>query len=119
MVDGPITLPPVNVRPETGPTDRSDYPPGGATPGAPTEGGDHPPGDLSSAGQPNQTPTVQRINRTRQVRPVNATTLGSPSTPARADLTIATGRRTIATGHRHRSDNWRSATEARAANTVA
>ena len=84
MVDGPITLPPVNVRPQTSPTDRSDHPPGGATPGGPTEGSDHPPGDLSSAGQPNQTPTVQRINRTRQVRPVNATTLGSPSTrPAR------------------------------------
>ena len=84
MVDGPITLPPVNVRPQTSPPERSDHPPGGATPGVPTEGGDHPPGDLSSAGQPNRTPTVQRINRTRQVRPVNATTLGSPSTrPAR------------------------------------
>ena len=84
MVDGPITLPPVNVRPQTGPTDRSDHPPGGATPGGPTEGSDHPPGDLSSTGQPNQNPTVQSINQTRQVRPVNATTLGSPSTrPAR------------------------------------
>src|SRR5215831_13555949 len=84
MVDGPITLPPVNVRPQTSPTDRSDHPPGGATPGGPTEGSDHPPGDLSSAGQPNQNPTVQSINQTRQVRPVNATTLGSPSTrPAR------------------------------------
>ena len=48
MVDGPITLLPVNVRPQTGPTDRSDHPPGGATPGGPTEGSDHPPGDLSS-----------------------------------------------------------------------
>ena len=68
MVDGPITLPPVNVRPQTSPTDRSD----------------HPPGDLSSAGQSNQNPTPPSINRTRQVRPVNATTLGSPSTrPAR------------------------------------
>src|SRR6516165_4648946 len=76
MVDGPITLPPVNVRPQTGPTDRSDH--------GPTEGSDHPPGDLSSTGQPNQNPTVQSINQTRQVRPVNATTLGSPSTrPAR------------------------------------
>src|SRR5215472_16903358 len=84
MVDGPITLPPVNVRPQTSPTDRSDHPPGGATPGGPAEGSDHPPGDLSSAGQPNQNPTVQSINQTRQVRPVNATTLGSPSTrPAR------------------------------------
>ena len=84
MVDGPITLPPVNVRPQTGPTDRSDHPPGGATPGGPTEGSDHPPGDLSSTGQPNQNPTVQSINQTRQVRPVNATMLGSPSTrPAR------------------------------------
>jgi len=84
MVDGPITLPPVNVRPQTSPTDRSDHPPGGATPGGPTEGGDHPPGDLSSAGQSNQNPTPPSINRTRQVRPVNATTLGSPSTrPAR------------------------------------
>ena len=84
MVDGPITLPPVNVRPQTGPTDRSDHPPDGATPGGPTEGSDHPPGDLSSTGQPNQNPTVQSINQTRQVRPVNATMLGSPSTrPAR------------------------------------
>jgi len=84
MVDGPITLPPVNVRPQTSPTDRSDHPPGGATPGGPAEGSDHPPGDLSSAGQPNQTPTAPSINQTRQVRPVNTTTLGSPSTrPAR------------------------------------
>jgi uncharacterized protein YodC (DUF2158 family) len=28
MVDGPITLPPVNVRPQTSPTERSDHPPG-------------------------------------------------------------------------------------------
>ena len=84
MVDGPITLPPVNVRPQTSPTGRSDHPPGGATPGGPTEGSDHPPGDLSSAGQPNQNPTAQSINQTTQVRPVNATTSGSPSTrPAR------------------------------------
>jgi uncharacterized protein YodC (DUF2158 family) len=84
MVDGPITLPPVNVRPQTSPTDRSDHPPGGATPGGPTEGSDHPPGDLSSAGQPNQNPTAQSINQIRQVRPVNATTSTSGSTrPAR------------------------------------
>jgi uncharacterized protein YodC (DUF2158 family) len=84
MVDGPITLPPVNVRPQTSPSERSDHPPGGATPGSPTEGSDHPPGDLSSAGQPNQNPTAQSINQTRQVRPVNATTSTSGSSrPAR------------------------------------
>ena len=55
MVDGPITLPPVNVRPQTGPTG-SDHPPGGATPGVPTEGGDHPPGDLSGADNPIRIP---------------------------------------------------------------
>src|SRR5262249_9550536 len=38
---------------------------------------------------------------------------------ARADLTIATGRRTIATGHRYQSDNWRSAGEARTGITIA
>jgi uncharacterized protein YodC (DUF2158 family) len=90
MVDGPITLPRVNVRPQTSPTDRSDHPPGGATeggdhppggatPGGATEGGDHPPGDLSSAGQPNQNPTAQGTNQT-----ANADTSMSPSTrPAR------------------------------------
>src|SRR5262249_35111791 len=84
MVDGPITLPPVNVRPQKNPTDRSDHPPGGATPGGPTEGGHPPPGDLRSAGQPHQKPHGQRNHQTRQVGPVNATTLGSPSTrPAR------------------------------------
>src|SRR5215831_15452306 len=68
MVDGPITLPPVDVSPQTGPTERSD----------------RPPGDLSSAGQPNQNPTAQGTNQTRQVRPANADTSMSPSTrPAR------------------------------------
>jgi len=68
MVDGPITLPPVNVRPQTSPSERSD----------------HPPGDLGSAGQPNQSPTAQSINQTRQVRPVNPTRSTSGSTrPAR------------------------------------
>ena len=68
MVDGPITLPPVDVSPPTSPTEPSN----------------RPPGDLSSAGQPNQNPTAPSINQTRQVRPVNAATLGSPSTrPAR------------------------------------
>ena len=67
MVDGPITLPPVDVSPQT-PTQRSD----------------RPPGDLSSAGQPNQNSTAQGINQTRQVRPANADTSMSPSTrPAR------------------------------------
>jgi uncharacterized protein YodC (DUF2158 family) len=67
MVDGPITLPPVDVSPQT-PTQRSD----------------RPPGDLSSAGQPNQNSTAQGINQTRQVRPANADTSLSPSTrPAR------------------------------------
>ena len=84
MVDGPITLPPVNVHPQTSPPERSDHPPGGATPGGPTEGSDHPPGDLSSAGQPNQNPTAQSINQTTQVRPVNPTTSTSGSSrPAR------------------------------------
>jgi len=94
MVDGPITLPPVKVRPQTSPSERSDHPPGGATPGGaipdgatpggPTEGSDHPAGDLSSAGQPNQNPTAQATNQTRQERPANATTSMSPSTrPAR------------------------------------
>jgi uncharacterized protein YodC (DUF2158 family) len=84
MVDGPITLPPVAVTPQTSPTERSDHPPGGATPGVPTEGSDHPPGGLSSAGQPNQNPTAQATNQTRQERPVSPTTLMSPSTrPAR------------------------------------
>src|SRR5262249_25632843 len=68
MVDGPITLPPVDVSPQTGPTERSD----------------RPPGDLSSAGQPNQNPTAQGTNQTTQVRPANADTSMSPSTrPAR------------------------------------
>src|SRR5215471_13924356 len=43
VVDGPITLPPVDVSPQT-PTERSNRPPGGATPGGPTEGSNHPPG---------------------------------------------------------------------------
>src|SRR5258708_17357773 len=68
MVDGPITLPPVDVSPQTSPTERSD----------------RPPGDLSSAGQPNQNSTAQGTNQTRQVRPANADTSMSPSTrPAR------------------------------------
>ena len=84
MVDGPITLPPVKVRPQTSPTERNDHPPGGPTPGVPTEGSDHPAGDLSSAGQPNPNPTAQATNQTRQERTANATTSMSPSTrPAR------------------------------------
>ena len=63
MVDGPITLPPVDVSPQT-PSQRSE----------------RPPGDLSSAGQPNQNPTAQATNQTRQVRPANAVTSTSPST---------------------------------------
>src|SRR5215831_13208741 len=67
MVDGPITLPPVDVSPQT-----------------PTERSDRPPGDLSSAGQPNQNLTARGTNQTRQVRPANADTSTSPSTrPAR------------------------------------
>ena len=42
-----------------------------------------------------------------------------PFDEARAGLTIATGRRTIATGHRYQSVNWRSAAEARASITIA
>src|SRR5260370_38283082 len=71
MVDGPITLPPVNVRPQTSPSEGSDHPPGGATPGGPTEGSDHPPVDLGSAGQPKQSPPARRINQTSQAPPVN------------------------------------------------
>src|SRR5262245_28549651 len=57
-----------NVGPQTSPAERSD----------------RPPGDLSSAGQPNQNPTAQGTNQTRQVRPDNADTSMSPSTrPAR------------------------------------
>ena len=68
MVDGPITLPPVDVSPPTSPTERSE----------------RPPGDLSSAGQPNQNSTAQGTNQTRQVRPANADTSTSASTrPAR------------------------------------
>src|SRR6516165_5590944 len=68
MVDGPITLPPVDVSPPTSPTEPSN----------------RPPGDLSSAGQPNQNSTAQDTNQTRQVRPANADTSMSPSTrPAR------------------------------------
>src|SRR5215469_8500837 len=68
MVDGPITLPPVDVSPPTSPTEPSN----------------RPPGDLSSAGQPNQNSTAQGTNQTRQVRPANADTSMSPSTrPAR------------------------------------
>jgi hypothetical protein len=51
---------------------------------SPTEQSDRPPDDLSSAGQPNQNPTAQGTNQTRQVRPANADTSMSPSTgPAR------------------------------------
>jgi len=59
MVDGPITLPPVDVSPQTSPTERSN----------------RPPGDLSSAGQPNQNPTAQGTNQTigvAQLRPALA-----------------------------------------------
>src|SRR5215813_7316081 len=50
----------------------------------PTERSDRPPGDVSSAGQPDQNPTAQGTNQTRQVRPANADTSMSPSTrPAR------------------------------------
>jgi len=77
MVDGPITLPPVDVSPQTPPQTSSP-------PTSPTEPSERPPGDLSSAGQPNQNPTAQGTNQTRQVRPVNASTSTSPSTrPAR------------------------------------
>jgi len=64
MVDGPITLPPVDVSPPTSPTERSN----------------RPPGDLSSAEQPNQNPTAQGTNQTRQVRGANADTSTSPPT---------------------------------------
>ena len=78
MVDGPITLPPVEVSPQTRPPQTS------SPPTSPTERSERPPGDLSSAGQPNQNPTAQGTNQTRQVRPVNAGTSTSPSTrPAR------------------------------------
>ena len=72
-VDGPITLPPIDVTPRTPQI-------------SPTEPSDRPPGDSSSAGQPNQNPTAQSTNPTptRQVRPANAGTSMSISTrPAR------------------------------------
>jgi uncharacterized protein YodC (DUF2158 family) len=78
MVDGPITLPPVDVSPQTRPPQTS------SPQTSPTERSDRPPGDLSSAGQPNQNPTAQGTNQTRQVSPANADTSMSPSTrPAR------------------------------------
>src|SRR5262249_16583373 len=67
MVDGAVTLPPAVVSTPTNTTPCR-----------------RPPGDLSSAGQPNQNPTAQATNQTRQVRPANADTSTSPSTrPAR------------------------------------
>src|SRR5262245_4492969 len=107
-----------NVSPQTSPTERSD----------------RPPGDLSSAAQPNQNPTAQGTNQTRQVRPANADTSMSPSTrPARilpsqqdiGPLQQGTGTNqtigvpageahaglTIATGHRAQSDGITIATE--------
>ena len=57
-----------NVSPQTSPTERND----------------RLPGNLSGPGQPNQNPTAQGTNQTRQVRPANADTSTSPSTrPAR------------------------------------
>src|SRR5215475_4162559 len=57
-----------NVSPQTNPTERRD----------------RPPGDLSSAGQPNQNPTAQDTNQTRQVRLADADASMGPSTrPAR------------------------------------
>ena len=64
MVDGPITLPPVDVSPPTSPIEPSN----------------RPPGDLSSAGQPDQNSTAQGTNQTRQVRGANADTSTSPPT---------------------------------------
>src|SRR6516164_581989 len=49
-----------------------------------TERRDRPPGDLSSAGQPNQNPTAQGTDQTRQVRLADADASMDPSTrPAR------------------------------------
>src|SRR5215831_5346950 len=57
-----------NVSPQTSPTERRD----------------RPPGDLSSAAQPNQNPTAQGTDQTRQVRLADADASMSPSTrPAR------------------------------------
>src|SRR5262247_2730003 len=57
-----------NVSPQTSPTERSD----------------RPPGDLSGAGQPNQNPTAQGTDQTRQVRLADADASMDPSTrPAR------------------------------------
>ena len=57
-----------NVSPQTSPTERRD----------------RPPGDLSSAGQPNQNPTAQGTDQTRQVRLADADASMDPSTrPAR------------------------------------
>ena len=54
-----------------------------------------------------------KAGETRQRGHVN-----EPFDEARADITIATGHRTIATGHQYQSDNWRSAGEARAGITT-
>src|SRR5262249_40836893 len=57
-----------NVSPQTSPTERRD----------------RPPGDLSSAGQPDQNPTPQGTDQTRQVRLADADASMDPSTrPAR------------------------------------
>src|SRR5262249_52513980 len=51
---------------------------------SPTERRDRPPGDLSSAGQPNQNPTAQGTDQTRQVRLADADASMDPATrPAR------------------------------------
>src|SRR5215471_7764511 len=52
-----------NVSPQTSPTERRD----------------RPPGDLSSAGQPNQNPTAQGTDQTRQVRLADADASMDPS----------------------------------------
>ena len=61
MVDGPITLPPVEVSPQT------DVSPQSNQQMSPTERSDRPWGNLSDAGQTNQSPTAQGTNQTIDV----------------------------------------------------
>src|SRR6516165_7942208 len=86
---------------------------------SPTEQSDRPPDDLNSTGQPNQNPTAQGTNQTRQVRPANADTSMSPSTGPARILPSQQDTGPLQPGHRYQSDNWRSAGEARAGITIA
>jgi uncharacterized protein YodC (DUF2158 family) len=88
MVDGPITLPPVEVSPQT------DVSPQTNQQMSPTERSDRPSGNLSDAGQTNQSPTAQGTNQTIDVgqkRPANARTSMSPRTRPAPALPLQQG----------------------------